>query len=521
MNLKNFKKVHDDEEKAILRNDKGHEIRVAKKGLTDKHRKDLDNLQLHAADGADLEETLNNQDSLREQALNSVKEAPQPTAPQTIAPKPQEVTQPDVTPMPETAAPEPIPSPSLPQMEVQKRPEQVREEAKQKYIADHASEMGVQDAKWGQDLENGHVQAKTYSDLFAEKSTLGKIGTIFGLMLEGIGSGMTHQPSQALQMMNNVVQQDLDAQKQSKGNAQNYMSLSYQHELQKAQQRLSEAQATGVDADTALKNAQVEAFYRANGGARNKASIAAIQALQDQVNKFPNGPDKLKAQQLLDGIKQANAQEILQTNKKIATSMADDPEGSFNARQKQLMSTGMIGLPGGAAVAENEASKHVPGFGNASIPVPSDVRQELIAKQEYDKAAKAYVDFAKKHQNNWANMNPKERLEIARKGAVLGAELQGKYRLKTKGGVYKEGEQKYIESIIPSNAASWSASFNQIPKVEQTLQDNQMETKNLAAGYGLHAPGEKRHSVGADSEVPSGMKKQFNPKTGQYRLVPR
>ncbi len=36
MNLKNFKKVQEDEHCAVLKNDKGHEIRIAKKGLNEK-----------------------------------------------------------------------------------------------------------------------------------------------------------------------------------------------------------------------------------------------------------------------------------------------------------------------------------------------------------------------------------------------------------------------------------------------------------------------------------------------------
>lgn len=514
MNLKNFKKVHEDEEKAILRNDRGHEIRVAKKGLSEKHRKDLDNLKLHAADGTDtIDQALNAQDELKQQALDQydtqqAEQAPA-TPPQSIAPQPaapQEARQPAASPAP--VAEQPLPAPSLQQMVAQKRPEQVREEAKQKYIADHASDMGIQDAKWGQDLENGHVDAKTYSQLFAEKSTLGKIGTIFGLMLEGIGSGMTHQPSQALQMMNNVVQQDLEAQKTSKGNAQNYMTLSYQHELQKAQKGLAEAQTQGVDAETALKNAQLEAFYRANGGARNKSSIAALQSLQDQVNKFPNGPDKLKAQQLLDGIKKANAQQILQTNHKIATQMADDPEGAFNARQKMLLSTGMVGLPGGSEIAQNEASKHVPHVGDASIPVPDHVRTELVAHKKLQDAAKDLFNFTQKHTTlvpGTPNYNVgEEKAEVLRQMIREGM----------LGTVFRESEKPLLEKFVPKNPGGFLKVIQSQPKLKTLLESNEAQGNALKEAYGLPVEHGKKHSS-------PEMKKQINKKTGEVRWVPK
>ena len=53
MNLKNFKKVHDDNEKGVFRNDKGHEITIAKKGISKKQREELESLPIHAADGVD------------------------------------------------------------------------------------------------------------------------------------------------------------------------------------------------------------------------------------------------------------------------------------------------------------------------------------------------------------------------------------------------------------------------------------------------------------------------------------
>ena len=63
------------------------------------------------------------------------------------------------------------------------------------------------------DYGNGHITPKTYHDLFSknadgsDRGTLSKIGMIFGLMLGGAGSGLTHQPNAALGMMNKLDRQ--------------------------------------------------------------------------------------------------------------------------------------------------------------------------------------------------------------------------------------------------------------------------------------------------------------------------
>lgn len=89
--------------------------------------------------------------------------------------------------------------------------------------------------KAAEDLASGKITPETYHSLFAKKDTLGKIGTIFGLMLSGAGSGLAHQPNMLLHMMDKQIDNDLDAQKQDKENARNFLSTMSNINLQKAQ----------------------------------------------------------------------------------------------------------------------------------------------------------------------------------------------------------------------------------------------------------------------------------------------
>lgn len=126
------------------------------------------------------------------------------------------------------------------------------------------------------DLALGHVKPETYGSLFAKKDTLGKIGTLFGLVVGGAGSGLTHQPNAALQMMDKTIERDLDAQKASASNRQNFYNLNMQNPLVQAQ-----AQKTGVDASTLAYTL-----------GQSQALQSSFHDLVSKLNKMPAGPQK-------------------------------------------------------------------------------------------------------------------------------------------------------------------------------------------------------------------------------------
>lgn len=64
--------------------------------------------------------------------------------------------------------------------------------------------------------------------LISNASTGGKIAAGIGLLLGGIGSGLTGGPNQALAVINKMVDQDIDAQKADMGKTQNLYSMNLQ-----------------------------------------------------------------------------------------------------------------------------------------------------------------------------------------------------------------------------------------------------------------------------------------------------
>ena len=67
--------------------------------------------------------------------------------------------------------------------------------------------------------------------IFAKKDTLGKIGTMFGLLIGGAGAGLAHQPNMLMEMMNNQIKNDLQAQEQSSLNKQSFLKINQQNVL--------------------------------------------------------------------------------------------------------------------------------------------------------------------------------------------------------------------------------------------------------------------------------------------------
>ena len=318
------------------------------------------------------------------------------------------------------------------------------------------------------DLNNGHIKPETYKDLFDKKDTLGKIGTLFGMLVGGAGSGLSHQPNVLMQMMDNEINRDLEAQTKSAANRQNFLTIA-QHGL------ANQANVTGQN----ILNDTNKFIYGKMG-----ADLTALDHLSKIALSYPEGsPQRQKAMLTLATLGQSvdKSHASMLSQAAMAQAKTEALGGTGNTA---LMKTGLLG-PEFKELGEDIESRTMgdPDFGQAKLPVPPEVKTELTGKKTYDQLAREYIDFAKKNQANWKNMNIPERLAVQKKGATMAANLQGAYRLKSKGGVYKEGEQHFIESIVPSQPVSWSSRISVLPKVEQTIQDNQTEANVLAKSY--------------------------------------
>lgn len=167
-----------------------------------------------------------NQDNTKQMASNQPTDVPAPSAPSGGVP---------ATPS-STLTPGAIPKY---QDSAQDAMQQVEKATPQQQYANMTQEeknnFDQQKAAWENDLVNGHITPKTYSDLFNNKGTLGKIGSIFGMLVGGAGSGLARQPNLAFNMIQNELDRDFEGQKQSKNNAQNFLRIMQQDQMNKAE----------------------------------------------------------------------------------------------------------------------------------------------------------------------------------------------------------------------------------------------------------------------------------------------
>ncbi len=466
MNLKGFKKIQEDEDRATLQNQRGHSITLAKKQLSKNHVSALEKLPLYKADGGGVEGALANNDAALEQIDQSEQQPQEQVAPAT----PQAIK----TPAP--MAPKPVAQPQPMQ------PEQV--------AMAHKAEADQEAANHWQDLLQGHIKPETYHSLFAKKSTPGKIGTLFGLLISGAGSGLTHQPNAVLDMMNKEIDRDLEAQKSASAGAQNYYRLNQQNELNKAN-------LGKITAETAGLNKDVE--FKAQNNAKNGMMLGATHKLLTDLNLLPEGPVKERAKQTFMGVQQAVGSEIQQNNNRLGMNLVTDPEAEFQRKQQGLRAGGNLGiLPGAEGVAKANDERHVPGVGNSSLPVPDHVRTELVAHKKLEDAAKDLFAFTKKHttmipgtpEYNTGEEKAEVLRQMVREGML--------------GTVFRESEKPLLEKFVPKNPGGFLKVLQAQPKLRALIESNVMAGNALREAYGLPKVGHSESKEGGALMTKSG-----------------
>ncbi len=197
--------------------------------------------------------------------------------------------------------------------------------------AQNALQGYAQDMAFNQDLAGGKIVPETYHDLYAKKDTLGKIGTLFGLLLSGAGSGLAHQPNAMMDMMNQEINRDLQSQQTNQSNKLNWFNSALAHEknqseiqLNQAQEDLARAGTQGSSLSNELenwKNSTLPGMQRlgATTTAQNSMIMASIQHQQDAINRLAPGPQKDAAQLALDNqIRPAANQQMMKNRTELA-----------------------------------------------------------------------------------------------------------------------------------------------------------------------------------------------------------
>lgn len=310
---------------------------------------------------------------------------------------------------------------------------------KQTIHNDYANE----DAAWAQDLANGHITPLTYGQLYAKKDTLGKIGTIFGLLLSGAGSGLANQPNALLHMMDQTIANDLEAQKTSKANAVNHLRLAQQHEMNKAN-------INSINASTAIS---------ANTLARMRMNREALHSLVLKADALPKGsPEQKQAYTTLAMLNSAVQNENNNLADRAATAGAyydmlglgqeqgakSDDEQAFQSKQRGRT---LLGTEG-AKIAQYDTERHIPGIkGSATDAIPQHIRDQVQAQNVLDNKVRDVLDFA---QKNVGSLNPKVIAQAKQKAE----ELTAFYNKSVDNLGMTQGRLSWLEEQIKKNPTS-------------------------------------------------------------------
>ncbi len=342
----------------------------------------------------------------------STPEEPAAETPDVEAPVAPAAAQPAAPVVQQPAAPAEIPEAEEQPPVVPKTPQQI------------GAERTQQDLQFWEDAEKGRVHPKTMADMFHEKGTLGKMGTLFGLMLAGAGSGLAHQPNALLEMMNKELDRDLDAQKHSKENAMNYFRLQQAHDINQAQIAKVQADtmyqtlvAAGIPAEVALKTAQaanlqaeaalapikgqhMKAEMGLTGqqttalGAKNKMLIQSVNYFQDILNKMPDGPQKENGLNFINTtFKPAVLNEVQSNNERAgAATVLGEAASGANAKPKEKPPVDL-----GRMNAMVQLGKQFPEHPMAMSPgEASEANKEAATVTDNRVIAKMYDDSFKK-----------------------------------------------------------------------------------------------------------------------------
>lgn len=331
----------------------------------------------------------------------------------------------------------------------------------------HFNEIDSERKAFQQDVLDQHIDPNRY---LGSMDTGQRIGTAIALALGGLGAGLTGGPNQALSFLNSQIDRDIDAQKAELGKKETLLSANL-----KRFGNLREA--------TEMTRLMM---------------VDQTKLLTDQIASRASGPmAQARAMQLKGQLEQQAApQAMMLAVRKAAMS------GLQSGRnvEETLQSLRVVN----PEMAKEMESRYVPGVGMASIPVPAEDRRNIIAKQALGKMAQDFYDWASKHSGS---LSPSD-INVGRAKA---AELQSLYRNAINGGVFKKGEQEFIDQIIDSDPTKFFNSIRVLPKLKEVIDSNRQQTNVLHKSFGLPeltAPAEIKTMGGVRyQKVPGGWQK--------------
>lgn len=296
------------------------------------------------------------------------------------------------------------------------------------------------------DIKNGYIDPNQYWT--GDKNGNGshsKIASAIGMILAGFNP--TNRPNAAIDMLKYQMDQNLAAQKENLGAKQNLLTANLRQfgNLKDATDMTKLMQADIMQNE--LKTAAAKA-------ASPMAKAAALQAAgQLQMQYAP-----------------------LQQQMAMRQSMMNMANGGGSPESVEHM-LGYMRVANPEMAKEMEA-RYVPGVGLASVPVPPAVREQLVMKQQFGNAVANMRKWASEHSGS---LSPTD----INTGKAMSANVQNLYREAINGGVFKAGEQNFINGIIDNDPTKFFNNIRVLPKLDQAARENESSLNILKKSNGL------------------------------------
>lgn len=328
----------------------------------------------------------------------------------------------------------------------------------QKHIND-LDQYTAQQSQKNQELFNqvsqGKIDPKQY---FQNQDTVGKITNVIGLIMGGLGASSTGGKNLAVDALNHLVTQDVDAQK---ANLEKGMNL-YKLNLEATH---NEQEARSMTINQQLTMAQA-ALTKQAAGINNAATLANIQKTNEEI-------DQLKVQN-------AQKQYLFKALQGDSSGGSTNSESTF---QNRLNTIRMLNPD----LGKDMESKYMPGVGVASIPVPEKQRDKILASTTLAKKLAELENFSR--DNSGTLFDP----AVKAKGHALANDVISSYRIATDQGVFKPSDQAFLEKSLPTDPTAFFAKYRTIPaynEVRRLINESNAQTQKA---YGVK-PFDQDHS---------------------------
>ncbi len=302
-----------------------------------------------------------------------------------------------------------------------------------------------------QDYRAGHIDPNRY---MAEMGTGNKIKTAIGLILGGMGGGMTHQGNPALAFLEHQIDRDIDAQKANLGKQHNLVSI--------YSQQLGDSRQGAIMANSVAKSIAAAQFDEAGAKAMTpQAKATALMAAGKLRRDIAMNNQSLAMRQTMMGLANDAGKNPDRIGQMIGFMRMTNPE-----------------------MAKEYESRYIPGIGLAQIPLSEDSRKQAIAMQDFHNQMGNLMSWAQKHSGETKFTNPTD-VNI---GHAMALAAQNSYRTAQGMGVYKPSEIPLLEGEVPQDPTAFFNKYRIIPQYKAVMQNNDRKMDTFMKSYGINRP---------------------------------